>query len=210
MRSVFQSNLQRTITPVRTISKAYFQNKPRRPNIAGEPKGLPPKIVKQEVILTPAEIQAEEEKQRFIFKRFYQSKVQWKPHPKLEKCNDVTALEHYLWDHQQRLQWFRGQIADESRRSVRRSYLRTHISIHKLNCRYIQNKIYELKGELAIPKLLPENAPTYTCQKNPYFNELKITARIPRDYDYPGKAQFEPLARQQAEQRLAAAATAAV
>eukprot|EP00461_Guttulinopsis_vulgaris_P002530 UN02531 len=165
---------------------------------AGVPKGLPPKIVNNIQPLTPLEIQKKEEKARFARKVFYKSKVKWKPHWKLEKCNNVKTLECYLWDTQQRLRWFRGEIADEARRSLRRSYLRVHINIHKLNEKYLIQKIHELRGELQIPKLLEYNSPWNWDPVNPFVNELSVVARVQRPYPYPHKAILEPLARQQA------------
>jgi hypothetical protein len=184
-----------------TIQRVGFQSKARRMNIAGLPKGLPPKIINNRAPLTPAEIQEKEQKQRFVVKTFYKTGVKWTPHPKLAKCDNIPALEHYLWDHHLRLRWFRGQIGDESRNTVRRRYLRTHISIHKLTVNYIESKILQLKGELAIPRLLPDNAPWYWHSRNPFVNQLNVTHRIQRSYDYPHKNILEPLARQQAESR---------
>lgn len=185
--------------PTTTIllpSKRHFQSKARRDVPAGQPKGLPPKVVLTKITLTAADIQAEEERQKYVVKEFYKTKAKWTIHPKLDKCNDIVALESYLWDHQQRLRWFRGRIADESNRSVKRSFFRTHISIHKKNVKYIEDKIHQLKGTLAIPKLYDPLAPHYHDKINPFMNQVTIVERPLRDYDYPMKETFEPIAQQ--------------
>lgn len=189
------------LADVVTTHTRGFQNTPRRPNPAGVPKGLPPKIVNNKAPPTPLEIQEKEERARFARKTFYKTGVKWTPHPKLVNCNKVSTLESYLWNTQERLRWFRGEIADESRRSLRRSYLRTHISIHKLTEKFLINKIYRLNGELRIPKLIDYNSPWCWEKVNPYVNELNVVHRIQRSYEYPHKNILEPLARQAAVKR---------
>jgi hypothetical protein len=192
--SIARSHFKLPVPPLHTTQVAFFQSKPRRPNPAGVPKGLPPKIVHVQQKLTPAEIQLEEERQKYVVKEFMKTKAKWNPNPKLVQCNNVAALEHYLWDHHQRLRWFRGKIADTSRRAVKRSYLRTHISIHKKVVKYIENKILALKGELRVPKLLDPVVPHRHDNVNPFINHITITDRVPRAYDYPLKETFEPFA----------------
>lgn len=190
------TDLATTSAPLTTSIATLYAPRPRVVP-AGLPKGLPPKVVKTVIQLTTAEIQAEEERHRYIVKEFYKSKAKWNPHPKLAQCNDVHALECYLWDHQLRLRWFRGRIADKANRHVRRSYFRTHISIHKKTVKYIEDKIFALKGELRIPKLFAPLAPTYTDEVNHFLNHITLVDRPIRDYDYPMKAEFEPLAHQE-------------
>lgn len=194
-QSLTNNNINNSSPLTQSVATLYAP----RPRVvqAGLPKGLPPKVVKTVVKLTPEEIHAEEERQRYTVKEFYKSKAKWTPHPKLAQCNDIHALECYLWDHQLRLRWFRGKIADKANRHVRRSYFRTHISIHKKTVKFIEDKIFALKGELRIPKLFAPLAPTWTDPVNHFFNQITITERPIRDYDYPLKAEFEPLAHQE-------------
>jgi hypothetical protein len=180
-----------------TTSMATMAYKPRPRVIqAGLPKGLPPKVVQQIVKLTPAEMQAEEDRQRFVVKEFYKTKAKWTPHPKLVACNDLVAFERYLWDHHVRLRWFRGKIADTPNHDVRRSYLRTHISIHKKTVKYIEDRIFALQGRLRIPKLFDPLVPNYHDKINPFLNQIAIVERVKRDYDYPMKDVYEPLAQE--------------
>lgn len=192
MASLFNAAKRQIKLPY-TTQVAFFQNKPRRANPAGVPKGLPPKVVQIRQKLTPAEIQAKEERQKYVLKEFMKSKAKWSPNPKLAKTNDIKALEHYLWDHHLRLRWFRNRIAECSRRSVKRSYFRTHISIHKKIVRYIEDKLFALKGELRVPRLLDPSVPHRQDKVNPFINHITITDRVPRSYEYPMKETFEPL-----------------
>lgn len=186
-----------TTTSVMTMARSWDEGWQPRARVvpAGQPKGLPPKIVHTQVKLTPGEIQAEEDRQRYIVKEFYKTAAVWNPNPKLVKCNDINALEHYLWDHHVRLRWYRGKIADKANHHVRRRYFRTHISIQKKIIRFIEDKIFALKGELRVPKLYEPLVPNHHDKLNPFMNQIKIVERVVRDYDYPMKDVYEPLAR---------------